>query len=165
MSGHVSLVPFTPRDTHSTPAEMNTSPSPALIAWYAIRVVCSDEEQYLLTVVPGTSSRPSSTATTRAMLNPCSPPGSPQPSIRSSTVAGSSCGTFASAADTICTAMSSGLIEVSDPLNARPIGERAVATMTASGMSWRLLRSVHKHVNSPPGRYCLHREGKNHAGV
>ena len=33
------------RDTISTPAEMNTSPSPALIAWTAIRVVCTEEAQ------------------------------------------------------------------------------------------------------------------------
>ncbi|BBX20588.1 hypothetical protein MDUV_54480 [Mycolicibacterium duvalii] len=55
------------RETVSTPAEMNASPSPALIAWKAIRVVCSDDEQYRLTVVPG-GSRSSCTATTRAML-------------------------------------------------------------------------------------------------
>ena len=40
MSGRESLLPFTNRLTVSTPAEMNTSPSPALIAWKAIRVVC-----------------------------------------------------------------------------------------------------------------------------
>ena len=32
-------------ETVSTPAEMNVSPSPALIAWKAIRVVCTEEEQ------------------------------------------------------------------------------------------------------------------------
>ena len=53
MSGHESLLPLASRLTHSTPAEMYTSPSPALIAWKAIRVVCSDDEQYRLTVVPG----------------------------------------------------------------------------------------------------------------
>src|ERR1700749_2485406 len=68
------------------------------------------------------------------MLNPCSPPGSPQPTIRSSTWDGSSWGTLASAAVTIWASRSSGLIEVSDPLPARPMGERAVATMTASGI-------------------------------
>jgi hypothetical protein len=45
VSGSESLLPFTKRLTISTPAEMNTSPSPALIACIAIRVVCSDEEQ------------------------------------------------------------------------------------------------------------------------
>src|SRR6185437_2306645 len=71
----------------------------------------------------------SSTATTRAMLKPCSPPGSPQPRIRSPTSAGSSCGTFARAALTICTVRSSGRMLVSEPLPARPM-----ATITASGM-------------------------------
>ena len=53
VSGQESLLPLASRLTHSTPAEMYTSPSPALIAWKAIRVVCSDDEQYRLTVVPG----------------------------------------------------------------------------------------------------------------
>jgi len=56
VSGQASAVPLPNRDTVSTPAEMNTSPSPALIAWNAIRVVCSDDEQYRLTVVPGRKS-------------------------------------------------------------------------------------------------------------
>ncbi len=48
---------------------------------------------------------------------------------------GSSAGTLSSAARTICAARSSGRMSTSDPLTARPIGERAVATMTASGMT------------------------------
>jgi hypothetical protein len=40
-----SLLPLTKRLTVSTPAEMTTSASPALMACSAIRVVCSDEEQ------------------------------------------------------------------------------------------------------------------------
>ena len=56
VSGQPSALPFAKRETVSTPAEMNTSPSPALIAWKAIRVVCSDDEQYRLTVVPGMKS-------------------------------------------------------------------------------------------------------------
>src|ERR1700722_14432927 len=73
------------------------------------------------------------------MLKPCSPPGRPQPSMRSSMSSGLSCGILARAADTSCTVRSSGRIEVSDPLKARPMGERAVATMTASGMAGSLL--------------------------
>src|SRR6266540_2986508 len=69
------------------------------------------------------------------MLNPDSPPGTPQPSIRSSMSAGSSCGTLASAAWIICTVRSSGRMLTSEPLLARPIGERAVETMTASGIA------------------------------
>src|SRR5439155_21926853 len=47
---------------------------------------------------------------------------------------GSSCGTLSRAARTIVAVRSSGRASRSDPLTARPIGERAVATMTASGM-------------------------------
>src|SRR3954447_8553107 len=134
VSGSESELTFTKRDTISTPAEMKTSPSPALMACMAIRVVCSDDEQYRVTVVPGRWSMPSSTLTTRPMLYPCSPPGRPQPSMRSSMSVGSSAGTLSSAARTIVAARSSGRKSFSDPLNARPMGERAVATMTASGM-------------------------------
>ena len=42
------------RETASTPAAMYWSPSPALIAWKAIRIVCSEEAQKRLTVVAGT---------------------------------------------------------------------------------------------------------------
>ena len=45
VSGHESELPLANRDTVSTPAETNTSPSPALIAWKAIRVVCTDDAQ------------------------------------------------------------------------------------------------------------------------
>src|SRR5437016_45657 len=69
------------------------------------------------------------------MLKPCSPPGNPQPRIRSSICSGESCGTLSSAARMIVATRSSGRRSTSEPLNARPIGERAVATMTASGMT------------------------------
>ncbi len=68
VSGAPSLLPLPSLLTHSTPAEMNTSPSPDLIAWYAIRVDCNEDEQYRVMVVPGRESRPSMTASTRAML-------------------------------------------------------------------------------------------------
>src|ERR1035438_1161238 len=68
VSGQLSLLPVANRLTHSTPADTNTSPSPALMAWNAIRVVCSDDEQYLVTVAPGRWSYPSATATPRARL-------------------------------------------------------------------------------------------------
>ena len=51
---------------------------------------------------------------------------------------GLSCGTLASAAEISWQVRSSGRMETSDPLNARPMGERAVATMTASGMAGSL---------------------------
>ncbi len=45
VSGRLSELPLVKRDTISTPAEMKTSPSPALIACSAMRLVCSEEEQ------------------------------------------------------------------------------------------------------------------------
>src|SRR5918995_5921875 len=69
------------------------------------------------------------------MFQPDSPPGSPQPSIRSVMSWGSSSGTLSSAARTIWTVRSSGRMSLSEPLKARPIGERAVETMTASAIS------------------------------
>src|SRR6266540_5887344 len=53
---------FTYRDTHSTPALTNTSPSPDRIAWNAILAVCTDDAQNRFTVVAGVSSHPSCTA-------------------------------------------------------------------------------------------------------
>ena len=134
VSGQLSELPLPNRLTHSTPAAMKASPSPALIACAAMRIVCSDDEQYRVTVVPGTSGRPASTLTTRPMLKPCSPPGSPQPRIRSSISPRSSAGTLSSTAFTIVVAKSSGRRSTSDPLNARPMGLRAVATITGSGI-------------------------------
>src|SRR6202012_6041555 len=52
---------------------------------------------------------------------------------------GLSSGTLARAAATIWAVRSSGLIVVMEPLNARPIGDRAVATTTASGMAFASL--------------------------
>ena len=43
-----------PREVASTPAARYWSPSPALIAWNAIRIVCSDDAQKRLTVTAGT---------------------------------------------------------------------------------------------------------------
>src|SRR2546421_8626691 len=68
------------------------------------------------------------------MLKPCSPPGRPQPRYRSSISCGSSWGTLASAVRMMVAARSSGRRSARDPFTARPMGERAVATMTASGM-------------------------------
>src|SRR3954451_7071188 len=55
--------------------------------------------------------------------------------MRSSTVCGSNAGTFASAAFTMSALRSSGRQSTSEPLLARPIGVRAVETITASGMT------------------------------
>ncbi len=52
----MSAMPLPKRETASTPAEMKASPSPDMMAWKAMRVVCSEEEQYRFTVVPGRQS-------------------------------------------------------------------------------------------------------------
>ena len=62
--------------------------------------------------------------------------------IRSSTWSRGSSGTLSRSAVTICVDRSSGRIDTSDPLAARPIGLRAVATMTASVMRPAYRRSV-----------------------
>src|SRR5260370_27546091 len=103
------------------------------MAWVAIRVVISDEEQYRLTVTPGTSSR-DRMEITRPMLWPCSPPGRPQPQIRSSMSECSSSGTFSRTLVTMYAPRSSGRTSTSEPLRARPMAERPAATMTASVM-------------------------------
>ena len=45
VSGSESLLPFANRLTISTPALMKASPSPLLMAWNAIRVLCRLDEQ------------------------------------------------------------------------------------------------------------------------
>ena len=100
-----------------------------------MRIVCRLDEQYRLTVTPGTLSSPASTAAARPMLKPASPAGWPQPMIRSSTSSAPTCGTFAIKAFTIWADMSSGRRSTSEPFQARPIGLRVVATITASVMS------------------------------
>ena len=76
------------------------------------------------------------------MFTPCLASGSAQPSIRSSSVAGSSPGTLSSAACTMVAARSSGRTPTSEPLKARPIGLRAVATITASGTGTSWVRAT-----------------------
>jgi len=115
-TGGLSLVPRRDRLIVSAPATTKVWPSPARIACIAIRMPCRLDAQYRVTVVPGTVSHPSSTATTRAMLKPCSPPGAPQPTIRSLAVDGSSCGTCCTAALIAATHRSSARSVVSDPL-------------------------------------------------
>ena len=57
------------RETASTPAATYWSPSPALIAWKAIRIVCSDEAQKRFSVHAGTWwSSPASSAALRPTL-------------------------------------------------------------------------------------------------
>src|SRR5437588_2810133 len=105
------------------------------MAWKAMRTDWSDEAQKRLTLVPGTlSGRPASMAMFRAMFIPCSPTWLAAPMITSSTVALSTAGTLSSRVLMMNPPRSSMRTSFSDPLKARPIGVRAVATMTASGI-------------------------------
>ena len=66
-------------ETHSTPPTRKVSPSPALIAWKAIRIVWVELAQNRFTVAAGRWSMPASTAMTRARFDPWAPLGSAQP--------------------------------------------------------------------------------------
>src|SRR5215213_2051558 len=117
----------------STPAATYASPSPARIAWNAMRIVWSDDAQKRLTVVPGTvSGSPASSAARRPRFIPCRSCGKPQPTITSATSSRGRTGTCFSAASIAKPTRSSGRASTSEPFRARPIGVRAAATMTAS---------------------------------
>src|SRR6058998_2493240 len=74
----------------STPPAMNTSPSPALIAWAALAAACSPEPHSRFTVCPGTSTgRPARSSAIRATLRLSSPAWLVQPRITSSIASGS----------------------------------------------------------------------------
>src|SRR5207247_7978525 len=99
-----------------------------------MRIVWRLDAQKRFTVVPGTvSGKPASRAARRARFIPCRSCGKPQPTITSTISARSSSGTFASAASIANATRSSGRTSTSEPFCARPIGVRAVETITASG--------------------------------
>src|SRR5947209_15701237 len=103
----------------------------------AMRIVCSDEAQKRLTLGRGTlSGSPASAAQLRAWFMPCSPEWLAEPSITSTTDAGSTAGTFSIRFLMMKPPMSSGRTSFKDPFRARPIGVRAVSTMTASGIGY-----------------------------
>src|SRR3954471_298924 len=112
------------------------------MAWKAMRMVCREDAQKRFTLVPGTvSGRPASAAQLRAWFMPCSPEWLADPSITSTTEAGSTAGTFSIRFLMMKAPISSGRTSLSDPFRARPIGVRAVSTMTASGIAGLLVDS------------------------
>src|ERR1700687_1748897 len=160
------------RLTDSTPPATYVLPSPALMAWNAMRMDCSDEAQKRFTDVPGTvSGRPARAPMHRAMLKPCSPAWLAAPMMTSSTEASSSVGTLAISSLMMKPPMSSALTSLSEPLWARPIGVRAVATITASGIGrspWRSDFPDHSAAGArtwptPSGRCGLLRFWRRHA--
>src|SRR5437763_1737724 len=116
------------------------------MAWNAMRIACSDDEQYRFTVVPGTDSgNPASSPAARATLSRDWPTA---PHTTSSMLAGSM-----PLLSTTClmaaASMSSGRTSTKDPLPARPIGVRPVATMTASGTGLPLLCRLRGSIGRP----------------
>src|SRR4051812_39228826 len=100
-----------------------------------MRMVWRLDAQKRLTVVPGTvSGSPASSAARRARFIPCRSCGKPQPTITSTISPRSSSGSLFSTASIANATISSGRTSTREPLCARPIGVRAAATMTASGI-------------------------------
>ena len=83
----------------SVPAAIMMSASPVRIRSAAIDTAFNPDEQKRLTVIPATVlGIPASSNPMRATFIPCSYSGIAQPTITSSTLPGSICGTFASGA-------------------------------------------------------------------
>src|SRR6266545_6032851 len=118
----------------STPPATITSAAPVWTSRAAVIAACMPEPQRRLTVWPGTSTgRPASSSAMRATFRLSSPAWLAQPSTTSSTSSGRT-----PARPTAClmtsAARSSGRTSFSWPPK-RPIGVRAVATITASRSS------------------------------
>ena len=109
----------------STPAQTKASPAFIRTAPEAMCTDCIEDPQKRLTVAPATEigSEPVSSPTMRATLNPCSPSGNAQPTMRSSTSSGSS-PARSTTPRTTCAARSSGRSFTSAPLRAKVKGER-----------------------------------------
>ena len=81
---------FCTQEMLSTPPATYTSPSPAMMRWPAMAMVCRPLEQKRLTVMPLTLvGSPARNATWRAMFQPVAPSGLAQPISTSSTSPGS----------------------------------------------------------------------------
>src|SRR3989442_11546443 len=118
----------------STPAAITTSYAPAITPCAAKCAACCDEPHWRSTVVPGTDSgNPAARAAARPTLPDWSPICITQPTITSSTTAGSSPFRSTSACNT-CAARSTGCQLPSWPFR-RPSGVRTASTMTAVAMA------------------------------
>src|SRR5579864_5385141 len=116
----------------STPPAITMSAPPPWISRAAAMVACMPDPHRRLTVWPGTSTgKPASSRAMRATLRLSSPAWLAQPRMTSSTSAGLTCARSQDALSATA-ARSSGRTSFSWPPY-RPIGVRAVATITASG--------------------------------
>jgi hypothetical protein len=127
----------------STPPATTTSFAPVAIAPAAIAIAWRPLEQKRFTVIADVSTgSPPSRPTTRATLSPCSPSGIAQPSTKSSTSPGFTCGTRASSLATTWPASSSGRVCASVPFAARPTAERTASTMTTFSIMAQFLNGL-----------------------
>jgi hypothetical protein len=100
----------------------------------ASAMACMPDEQKRLTVMPAVvTGRPARSAAWRAMFCPAAPSGSAQPMTTSSTSPGSSPARLTACAMT-CPPIAAPCVLLNAPRYARPIGVRAVDTITASAM-------------------------------
>jgi hypothetical protein len=96
-------------DIVSVPPAIITSASPRRMRSAAMATVCKPEAQNRFTVTPGTLfGMPASSRPIRATFIPCSASGIAQPTMTSSTSAGSSPGACAITDPMACASMSSG---------------------------------------------------------
>src|SRR5487761_2764322 len=139
----------------SVPAAITMSASPVRMRSAAIETAFSPDEQKRLIVMPGTpGGNPASSTPMRATFIPCSYSGIAQPTITSSTRAGSIDGTCASTRLSTCASRVSGRVARYAPRGALPTGVRVVATTQAS-----CICIVIRILLSPPHRASPTRRG------
>jgi hypothetical protein len=133
------LASFCTQEMLSTPPATYTSPSPAMMRWAAVAMVCRPEEQKRLMVMPDTvTGQPAASAIWRAMLEPVAPSGVAQPMITSSTSAASIPARWMAC----CTAWPPRVapwVMLKAPFQLLARGVRAVETITADVMAGILL--------------------------
>src|SRR2546422_6475231 len=129
---------FCTRLIDSSPPATMIGPLSTITRCAAIAIACRPDEQKRLTVVPAVvTGSPARSAAWRAMFWPVAPSGSAQPITTSSTSPGSIPARFTAWAMT-WPPMAAPCVLLKAPRYARPIGVRAVETMTASAMGLSL---------------------------
>ena len=130
--GTILQPPIAITDIDSTPPAIMQSAIPDSIFAVAIAIVSKPEEQYLLTVIPGTLSVSNPIKEIiRPTFNPCSASGVALPTITSSILSLSNCGTVDIKCLITSAAKSSGRENLNPPLPAFPIADLKPVTMYA----------------------------------